>query len=124
MDFQKICTALSSSPAVAKAFPHTDVVKYIELIGLLKPTPALAYLQPSHQISVPPATLPVNVHEFLKACFSLGDETAKLAWEVFSDLAWAFAPSTEEQRASCIKHVRLFLLHGLPLRIGTSFKST
>ncbi|KAJ7275993.1 hypothetical protein C8J57DRAFT_1061935 [Mycena rebaudengoi] len=124
MDFQKICTVRSLSPAVAKAFPHTDVVKYIELIGLLKPTPALAHLQPSHQISVPPATLPVNVHEFLKACFSLADETAKLAWEVFRDLAWAFTPSTEEQRASRIKYVRLFLLHGLPLRIGRVFKSS
>ncbi|KAJ7277178.1 P-loop containing nucleoside triphosphate hydrolase protein [Mycena rebaudengoi] len=30
-------TALSLSPAVAQAFTHTDIMKYIELIGLLKP---------------------------------------------------------------------------------------
>ncbi|KAJ6505901.1 hypothetical protein C8R47DRAFT_1192501 [Mycena vitilis] len=81
MDFQHICNALTQYPDVAAAFSHSNVVKYIELIALLKPTPVLAYLQPSHQESVPPPTLPVRVHEFLKDCFDLPDETAKLAWE-------------------------------------------
>ena len=43
MDFQKICDALRSCPEVAQTFTHADVVKYIELISRLKPTPALAY---------------------------------------------------------------------------------
>jgi hypothetical protein len=36
MEFQKNCTALSLSPAVAQAFTHIIIMTYIELIGLLK----------------------------------------------------------------------------------------
>ncbi|KAJ7186264.1 hypothetical protein GGX14DRAFT_409247 [Mycena pura] len=55
-----ICDALAESPAIARAFSHNKVVKYIELIDLLKPTPVLTYLQRSHEISAPPLapTLP------------------------------------------------------------------
>ncbi|KAJ7480954.1 hypothetical protein FB451DRAFT_1447095, partial [Mycena latifolia] len=63
--------------------------------------------------SVPPPTLPVEVHEFLKDCFDLPDETGKLAWETFRVLAWSFDPTPEEQSANRIKHVRLFLRHGI-----------
>ncbi|KAF7349146.1 hypothetical protein MVEN_01436900 [Mycena venus] len=118
MDFQKICDALKSCPEVAQTFAHTDVVKYIELVGLLKPTPALAYLQRSHQLSVPPPTLPANVHEFLRACFDVPDETAKLAWNLFRQIAWEFKPAPDEQKANRIKHVKLFLSHGIEQHIG------
>ncbi|KAJ7135719.1 hypothetical protein C8R44DRAFT_848587 [Mycena epipterygia] len=119
MDFEKIYLTLRSSLEIARIFAHADVVKYIELIGLLKPTPALAYIQPSHQPSAPPLTLPANVHEFLKASFdNVPDETAKLAWETFRDLAWSFKPTSEEQTANRIKHVKLFLTHGLEHNIG------
>jgi hypothetical protein len=118
MDFQKICDSLRLCPDVALAFTHAGVVKYIELVALLKPTPALAYLYPSHQPSHPPPTLPANVHEFLKACFDIADETAKLAWAIFGDLAWSFEPTQEELKANRIKHVRLFLQYGLEHRIG------
>ncbi|KAJ7699179.1 hypothetical protein B0H16DRAFT_1836564 [Mycena metata] len=76
MDFQSICDALREYPDVSAAFLHTNVVKYIEIIALLKPTHALAFFQPSHQTSVPPLTLPANIHEFLKDCFNLPDETS------------------------------------------------
>ncbi|KAJ7349748.1 hypothetical protein DFH08DRAFT_1079096 [Mycena albidolilacea] len=115
MDFQHICDALAQSFDVARAFSHTSVVSYI---GLLKPTPVFAYLQPSHQISVPPPTLPVRVHEFLKDCFDLQDETAKLAWEAFRLLAWSFQPTTQEQLAHRIKHVKLFLDYGVSRGLG------
>ncbi|KAJ7080155.1 hypothetical protein B0H15DRAFT_787367 [Mycena belliarum] len=118
MDFKGICDTLASSPDVSRAFSHTTIIKYIELIGLLKPTPILAFLQPSHRISAPPPTLPVEVHEFLKACFDLPDETGKLAWEAFRVLAWSFDPTPEEQSANRIKHVRLFLRHGVSKGLG------
>ncbi|KAJ7078210.1 hypothetical protein C8R44DRAFT_896024 [Mycena epipterygia] len=119
MDFEKIYLTLRSSLEIARIFAHADVVKYIELIGLLKPTPALAYIQPSHQPAAPPLTLPANVHEFLKASFdNVPDETAKLAWETFRDLAWSFKPMSEEQTANRIKHVKPFLTHGLEHNIG------
>ncbi|KAJ7085254.1 hypothetical protein C8R44DRAFT_821540, partial [Mycena epipterygia] len=115
---------LRSSQEITRTFAHADVVKYIELIGLLKPTPALAYIQPSHQPSAPPLTFSANVHEFLKASFdNVPDETAKLAWETFWDLAWSFKPTSEGQTATKknsnhIKHVKLFLTHGLEHNIG------
>ncbi|KAJ7825864.1 hypothetical protein B0H13DRAFT_1657729 [Mycena leptocephala] len=118
MDFRHICDALAQSPELSRAFSHSSVVKYIELVALLRATPVLNYLQPSHQISVPPPTLPVRVHEFLKDCFDLPDETAKLAWEAFRVLAWAFEPTAEEQSAHRIKHVKLFLEYGLSREIG------
>ncbi|KAJ6577782.1 hypothetical protein B0H19DRAFT_867941, partial [Mycena capillaripes] len=72
----------------------------------------------SHQPSVPPLTLPANVHEFLRACFDVPDETAKLAWETFRIMAWSFDPTPEEQNANRLKHIKLFLMHGLDQRIG------
>ncbi|KAK6993014.1 hypothetical protein R3P38DRAFT_2801462 [Favolaschia claudopus] len=118
MDFQHICNALEKRVDVASCFSHTDVVRYIEIIALLKPTPALAYLAPSHLPSTPPESLPANVHEFLRACFDIPDETAKWAWEIFRHLAWAFNPGPEEQSANRLKHIKLFLVHGIPLNIG------
>lgn len=94
-------------------------MKYIELVALLRATPVLAYLQPSRQISVPLPTLPMRVHEFLKDCFDLPDETAKLAWEFLL----GFEPSAEEQSAHRIKHVKLFLEYGLSREIGPFFRS-
>ena len=123
MDFKNICDTLANSPAVSAAFSHSNVAKYIEIIALLKPTPVLAFLQPSHQISVPPLTLPVAVHEFLKDCFGIPDETGKLAWEAFRVLAWSFNPSAEEQEANRIKHVQAFLQHGLSRELGMSFRT-
>ncbi|KAJ7278735.1 hypothetical protein C8J57DRAFT_1059649 [Mycena rebaudengoi] len=118
MDFKHIYDTLAQSPDLACAFSHNTVVNYIELIGLLKPTPVLAYLQPSYQESVPPPTLPVRVHEFLKDCFDLPDETAKLAWEAFRVLVWSFKPTPQEQLAHRIKHVKLFLEYGLSRGLG------
>ncbi|KAJ7728532.1 hypothetical protein B0H16DRAFT_1330856, partial [Mycena metata] len=74
--------------------------------------------QPSYQLSVPPLTLPANVREFLKGCFEVPDETAKLAWEQFREIAWAFEPTADDQKANRVKHVKLFLIHGLEHRIG------
>ncbi|KAJ7755249.1 hypothetical protein B0H16DRAFT_1458791 [Mycena metata] len=101
MDFQKICDTLKSCPEVAQTFPHADVVKYIELVALLKSTPALAYLQPSYQLVLWDP-----------------DETAKLAWEQFREIAWGFEPTADDQKANLVKHVKLFLIHGLEHRIG------
>ncbi|KAJ6541391.1 hypothetical protein B0H19DRAFT_1077245 [Mycena capillaripes] len=113
MDFKCVCDILADSPELAYSFSHNDVVKYIELITLLKPTPVLTFLQPSHQTLVPPATLPVRVHNFLRDSFNIPDETAKLAWEAFRLLAWALKPTPREQLAHRIKHVELFLEHEL-----------
>jgi hypothetical protein len=88
----------------------------------MKPTPVFTYLQPSHQESVPPPTLPVRVHDFLKDCINLQDEIAKLAWEAFRLLAWSFQPTPQEQLAHRIKHVKLFLDYGVSRGIGMPFR--
>ncbi|KAJ7212989.1 hypothetical protein GGX14DRAFT_360980, partial [Mycena pura] len=118
MDFLGICEALANCSPVAQAFTHADIVKYIEIVALLRPTPCLAYLTPSHLPSAPPETLPANVHEFIRACFDVPDETAKLAWEIFHEIAWAYRATSEEQAANRLKHAKLFLLHGIPNGIG------
>jgi hypothetical protein len=92
---RRAAIVLLKSFDVAHTFSHTSVVSYIELIGLLKPAPVFTYyLQPSHQKFVPLPTLPVRVHNFLKDCFDLQGETAKLAWEAFRLLAWPFQLTT------------------------------
>ncbi|KAJ7830210.1 hypothetical protein B0H13DRAFT_1566509, partial [Mycena leptocephala] len=58
------------------------------------------------------------VHDFLKDCFDLQDEIAKLAWEAFRLLAWSFQPTPQEQLAHRIKHVKLFLDYGVSRGIG------
>ncbi|KAJ7211649.1 hypothetical protein GGX14DRAFT_564870 [Mycena pura] len=115
MDLLGVCTALQVYPDVAATFSYADIIRYIKLVALLKPTPVLAYLQPSYQLSVPPLTLPANVHEFLKGCFALEDETAKLAWEAFREISWAYSPTLAELEAL---HVQLLLIHGIPNDIG------
>jgi hypothetical protein len=62
------------------------VVTYIDLIQFPKPTIALQ--EASHHDS-PRECLTVLVHEFLKVCLDISDDTAKLVWAVFRDLAWA-----------------------------------
>ncbi|KAJ7209283.1 hypothetical protein GGX14DRAFT_395389 [Mycena pura] len=101
MDLLGVCTALQVYPDVAATFSYADIIRYIELVALLKPTPVLAYLQPSYQLSVPPPTLPAN-----------------LAWEAFREISWAYSPTLAELEAVRIKHVQLLLIHGIPNDIG------
>ncbi|KAJ7126667.1 hypothetical protein C8R46DRAFT_1247865 [Mycena filopes] len=95
MDFQKICTTLGSHPEVATTFSHTDVVNI-----------ASSTDSPRERPRIPAAS------------FGVEDETAKLAWEIFRSIAWAFDPSPEEQQANRVKHVKLFLRYGVEQRIG------
>ncbi|KAJ7731648.1 hypothetical protein B0H16DRAFT_1733211 [Mycena metata] len=95
MDFQKICDTLKSHPEVADTFTHSDVVN---------PHTKLLFLRLSRGM-------------FLRASFQVDDETAKLAWAIFREIAWAFDPGPEEQKANRAKHVKLFLLYGVEQRI-------
>ena len=69
---------------LSSALSYEAVVQYIDLLCCLKPTTALK--KPSYN-STPPDSLTVNVHEFLKVCLDISDDTAKLAWTSLWELA-------------------------------------
>jgi len=115
MDILHIATALTTTPELQTAFNFEAIVKYIELIILLKPL--LKSFQASHQ-TAPLETLPVNVHDFLKVSLDIPDDIAKLAWAPFRELAWSLNPTEEQELASRIKHLKLFLMHGIQRKIG------
>ncbi|KAJ7577697.1 hypothetical protein C8J56DRAFT_1007158 [Mycena floridula] len=98
------------------SFGLSNIIKFIELIHILKPTISLS--QKSH-ISSPPSHLTVNVHEFLVLALDIPDEICKLAWKTFRDMAWSFTPSAEVDLSIRTKHILLFLKHGLGQNIGT-----
>ena len=67
----------------------------------------------------PPDCLPVNIHEFLKACFTMSDYTVgKLAWHEFRLLAWN-TPFLDVRKEEVVarKHL-LFMDYGLPREIS------
>ncbi|KAF8951615.1 hypothetical protein BDZ97DRAFT_1602107, partial [Flammula alnicola] len=95
---------------------YKAVQTYIDLINLLKSK--IRALQNSYQVG-PPSTLSVNIHEFLKKCFSMSDYMGKLAWACFQSIAWKTPFSNDgEEQAARLKHLKLFLDHGLSRNIG------
>jgi len=122
MDIFSLSKILSNNPELCSVFDYKAVQSYIELINLLKGK--LQALQDSYQLG-PPPRLSVNVHEFLKKCFSMSDYMGKLAWDSFQSFAWntPFLDDVEEQAARS-KHLKLFLDHGITRGIGKSIVSS
>jgi CxC5 like cysteine cluster associated with KDZ transposases len=79
-------------------------------VQCLKP---LIALQEASYHSGPPASLTVSIHEFLKVCLNISDNTAKLAWAAFRDLAWTFEGTEGDIDALHHKYIKLFMKHGL-----------
>jgi hypothetical protein len=92
------------------------IVNYIGLVRCLRP---LIALQEALYHPGPPASLTVSIHEFLKVCLDISDDTAKLAWAAFHDLAWAFEGTEEYIDALHHKYIKLFMEHGLSHGIST-----
>ena len=57
----------------------------------------------------PPDFLTVSIHEFLKVCLDILDDTAKLASAAFCDLACAFEGTDEDMNALHHKYIKLFI---------------
>ena len=121
MDILTLSKTLCNNPELCSVFDYKAVQIYIELINLLKGK--LQALQNSNQLGPPPRLL-VNVHEFLKKCFSMSDYMGKLAWDCFQSFAWntPFLNDVEEQAARS-KHLKLFLDHGISHGLGKSILS-
>ncbi|THG95414.1 hypothetical protein EW026_g6235 [Hermanssonia centrifuga] len=67
--------ALASCPEAVKALHFEDVVKFSDLAVWLKPEISASY--PS-DMTGPPEGLPVNIHNFLKACLAVADDIMKI----------------------------------------------
>jgi CxC5 like cysteine cluster associated with KDZ transposases len=117
MSLLQLASALNNNPQLATALNYDAVVNYIGLIRCLKPSIAL---QEASYHCDPPDSLTVSIHEFLKVCLDISDDTAKLAWAVFRDLAWTFEGTDGDIDALQHKYIKLFMEHGLSRGISTS----
>src|ERR1700751_883323 len=115
-----ILKILGNALELASATHFQDIVSFVELVHLLKPT--LRRLQASYQPG-PPETLPRHIHDFLMAALSLSDTLTKLYWTTLRDLAWFAELKLGEELAYRTKHIRLFLDHGTQRQIGATIHS-
>jgi hypothetical protein len=118
MDFLAIAKLLASSPELASTLKYEDLVTYIDLVGILKPKLSRWY---GPYQDDPPERLPVNVHEFLKLCLGMKDETAKIAWDTLRNLAWSASMEADGLMAKTrahTKYIKLFLKHGTCRGLG------
>ena len=117
MSLLQLASALNNNPQLATALNYDAVVNYIGLIRCLKPSIAL---QQTSYHRDPPDSLSVSIHEFLKVCLDISDDTAKLAWAVSRNLAWAFEGTDKDIDALQHKYIKLFMEHGLSRGISMS----
>jgi CxC5 like cysteine cluster associated with KDZ transposases len=115
MSFLQLARILSDNQELS-ALNYDAIVDYIGLVRCLKPSIAL---QEASYHPGPPASLTASIHEFLKVCLDISDDTAKLAWTAFRDLAWAFEGTEGDIEALHHKYIRLFMEHGLSRGIST-----
>lgn len=117
MNFLELAEVLNSCPKLSAGLSFDDVVKYVDITRLLKPT--ISLMEASYHLD-PPEYLTVATHEFLKVCLNISDETAKLAWATLRKLAWSFEATKLEVDAMRQKYAILFLEHGIPRGISKS----
>ncbi|KAL0057308.1 hypothetical protein AAF712_016055 [Marasmius tenuissimus] len=105
--------ALYSNPFLQDDLSFDKLIKYIEIIHLLRPS--LSFL-----CSVgPPPLLPANIHDLLTSSLQIPHEAGKVAWETCRDFIWAMGTLSErEERGLRLKHARLFVEHGIGNGIG------
>lgn len=116
MQLSIIFESLQLYPELA-AIDYTTLVTVLDLLQSLRSTVSLQ--QPSY-IQEPPLHLSINIHEFLKACTGLSDELIKILWAAFRHHIWLLAPTEMDLDAMRLKHMKLFLNHGLSWGIGQS----
>lgn len=120
MDFLTIAKLFADSPELNAALDYESLNTYLDLVRLLKPDLVYSAKFSSNE---PPERLPVSVHDFLKICVGLQDETAKLAWAVLRHLAWSMdSDPADFWKTSCArtKYLKLFLEHGACRGLGKS----
>jgi hypothetical protein len=75
-----ILSVLSSHPQLLQGVQFGDIVKFYDLVCLMKPVIELA--QSVHTPGLV-TSLPLHVHNFLRACLGLDDDILKLSAIVF-----------------------------------------
>ena len=110
MSFLQLASILSDNQELSSTLSYDAIVDFVGLVQCLKP---LIVLQEASHHSGPPASLTVSIHEFLKVCLNISDNTVKLAWTAFHDLAWVFKVTEGDINALHHKYIKLFMEHGL-----------
>ena len=118
MNSLHLANILSNNQELSAALNYDAIVDYINLVRCLKPSIAL---QEASYHPGPPNSLTGSIHEFLKVCLDILDDTAKLAWAAFRDLAWAFEGTDEDMDALHHKYNKLFMEYGLSRDISTFY---
>jgi hypothetical protein len=110
MSFLQLASILSDKQELSSALNYDAIIDYIGLVRCLNPSIAL---QEASYHSGPPASFTAPIHDFLRVCLDILDDTAKLAWAAFRDLAWAFEGTEQDMDALHHKYIKLFMEHSL-----------
>jgi|SRR5882762_4573129 hypothetical protein len=93
MSFLQLASILSNKQELSGALNYDAIVDYIGFVQCLKPL--IALLEALYH-SGSSASLTVPIHNFLRVCLDISDDTAKLAWAAFCNLAWAFEGTEQD----------------------------
>ncbi|EAU88688.2 hypothetical protein CC1G_01061 [Coprinopsis cinerea okayama7 len=105
----RLIEVLSEYPHLTRKLEFDDVVKFSELVYLLK-LPLSLLQSPYDQSSLP--TPPVYILDFIRVALRLERNAVKLLWEVLRDAIWDEEWDEEVHRQLGHRYVPLFLEHG------------
>ncbi|GJE98507.1 hypothetical protein PsYK624_147390 [Phanerochaete sordida] len=111
----ELLLALAGNPLLSGLeLPRVEL--FLALARYLKPT--IAYAQASYTPD-PPATLPVNVQNFLVLSVGVSDEAIKHLWHAFRLDVWqhAAASTRDDEMRQAAHLIPLFLKYGLGLQL-------
>jgi hypothetical protein len=112
-----IISALSTHQDLLRKVKLIDVVEFFDLACLIKPV-----IELGQSVHIPGLvqSLPVLVHEFLKACLGLDDDLLKLLWIALQDSVGKVAYNYELTDQLAARYLPYFLEHGTSRGIGVS----
>ncbi|KAF6742244.1 hypothetical protein DFP72DRAFT_1179427 [Ephemerocybe angulata] len=93
----------------------SDIVVFVDICCLLRPTLDLPSLHSTHSGSAALERLPIYAHDFLKACLGWDDnqsDSLKALWYAFKDTVWAMEYSYELTRKLGGRYLPLFVKYG------------
>jgi len=116
MRLSALLKLVSSAPELEESLSVDQLHTLLDLVCLLKPT--LSIIQPGCNPRSPPERLPINVHEFLRCCLGVDDETMKVAWRTLSRSAWGRDLGESFAAQLSGRYLQMFLDHGHSRGIG------
>ena len=115
MHIDSLFDALKGAPELLSLLQLHDIITFLDVVCRLKDD--IAAVQSPFERG-PPLHLPVPIHNFLMAAFSLPDEMVKVLWNSLRQVAWDYCETQpkedEAQRRQAEKLAELFLRYGIP----------